>query len=127
MIVYGHRSIYCSCDADCDADAKAVRDGPTGLEALFMKHGVDVWINGHEHNYERNYPTFNFTLVTRAMSGAPGGTGAAPEVIVNPAAPVYIVEGVRSGGRRGGSARVCVFVRVLSLSVGGVVGACTAR
>ena len=48
VIVYGHRSIYCSCDSDCDADAQAVRDGAQGLEALFMHHGVDLWINGHE-------------------------------------------------------------------------------
>ena len=46
VIVYGHRSIYCSCDSDCDADATAVRDGANGMEELFMKHGVDIWING---------------------------------------------------------------------------------
>jgi acid phosphatase type 7 len=48
LIVYGHRSIYCSCDSDCDADATTVREGAQGLEALFMRFGVDLWINGHE-------------------------------------------------------------------------------
>lgn len=48
IFVYGHRSIYCSCDSDCDADATTVRDGANGLEALFVRYGVDVWVNGHE-------------------------------------------------------------------------------
>jgi hypothetical protein len=96
VVVYGHRSIYCSCDSDCDAAATAVRDGVAGeygMEALLNKHGVDLWINGHEHDYERNYPTLNSTLATPPSSGKPGGNASAPEVIVDPAAPVYIVTG----------------------------------
>ncbi len=46
VIVYGHRSIYCSCDSDCDDAATDVRDGPYGLEAIFNKYKVDIWING---------------------------------------------------------------------------------
>ena len=54
VVVYGHRSIYCSCDGDCDAAATAVRLGPKGdgvygMETLFAKHKVDLFINGHEH------------------------------------------------------------------------------
>jgi hypothetical protein len=54
VVVYGHRSIYCSCDSDCDGDAEVLRLGPKGdgvfgLEALLNKHKVDLWINGHEH------------------------------------------------------------------------------
>jgi hypothetical protein len=64
VVVYGHRSVYCSCDTDCDAAATAVRLGPKGdgvfgLEALFKKHSVDMWINGHEHDYvsvDANHP-----------------------------------------------------------------------
>ena len=60
VIVYGHRSIYCSCDTDCDGAATTVRLGPKGdgvygMETLFAKHKVDLFINGHEHDYERNY------------------------------------------------------------------------
>ena len=47
VIVYGHRSIYCSCDGDCDSAATTVRDGPQGMEELFKKHSVDLFINGH--------------------------------------------------------------------------------
>ena len=62
VIAHGHQSMYCSCDGDCDGAATNVRDGPYGngtfgLEELFFKHGVDLFINGHEHDYERNWPT----------------------------------------------------------------------
>jgi hypothetical protein len=46
-----------------------------------------------EHDYERNYPTFNFTRATDPSSGAPGGNAMNPEVITNPTAPIYIIEG----------------------------------
>ena len=47
VIVYGHRSIYCSCDGDCDGAATAVRMGPRGngqlgMEAMFKRHAVDL-------------------------------------------------------------------------------------
>lgn len=63
VIVHGHQSMYCSCDGDCDAAASHVRDGPYGngtygLEELFFEQGVDMFINGHEHDYERNWPTY---------------------------------------------------------------------
>jgi hypothetical protein len=28
------------------------------LEPLFFKYGLDFWINGHEHSYERTYPMY---------------------------------------------------------------------
>jgi len=93
LIVSGHRSIYCSCDTDCDGAATTVREGAQGMEALFMRYGVDVWVNGHEHDYERNGPTFQHALVTPSSSGAPGGNASNPQVYVDPQAPVYIVEG----------------------------------
>ena len=54
VVVHGHRSIYCSCDGDCDSSATTLRDGPygngtLGYEDLFFTHGVDLFINGHEH------------------------------------------------------------------------------
>jgi len=127
VVVSGHRSIYCSCDGDCDSAATTVREGQYGMEELFMKYGVDLWracraargrgappvrrahpqpparrpprrppvraVNGHEHDYERNYPTYKHAVATAPSGGAPGGNAARPELIVNPAAPVYIVTG----------------------------------
>ena len=93
LVVFGHRSIYCSCDSDCDSAATAVREGAYGMEALFMKYGVDIWVNGHEHDYERNSPTYKHALVTPSSSGAPGGTAANPQVYTDAKAPVYIISG----------------------------------
>jgi len=100
VIVHGHRSIYCSCDSDCDAAATLVRNGQLingtymyGMEYLLNKYNVDLFLNGHEHNYERNYAVFNSTLVTKGSSGAPGGNASNPEVLVNPKAPIYIISG----------------------------------
>jgi hypothetical protein len=42
---------------------------------------------------ERNYPTLKSTRATDPSSGAPGGNASNPEVLVNPSAPVYIIEG----------------------------------
>ena len=100
LIVFAHRSVYCSCDDDCDFAATAVREGVMvngtrmwGLEPILNRYGVDLFLNAHEHNFERNYAVFNSTLVTGASAGVPGGNASAPEVIVDAAAPIYIVEG----------------------------------
>ena len=53
IVVHGHRSIYCSCDGDCDGSATTVREGSAtcgGLEDLFFDMGVDFFMNGHEHD-----------------------------------------------------------------------------
>ena len=76
--MHGHRSIYCSCDGDCDGAATTVREGTHGLEAVFMEYGVDFFLNGHEHNYERNWPTYK---------------GLSDQSNVNPKAPIYIITG----------------------------------
>jgi hypothetical protein len=102
VIVMGHRSLYCSCDDDCTFGATWIREGVAGangsrsfgMEQLLVKHGVDLWLNGHEHNYERNYPTSNSSLANFTRGGgAPGGDAARPEVVVNPSATTYIVSG----------------------------------
>lgn len=93
IVVAGHRSIYCSCDGDCDGAATTVREGSAGMEALLYRYGVDVWLNGHEHDYERNYPTYKHARATAPSGGAPGGNASNPELIVEPAATVYIVTG----------------------------------
>jgi hypothetical protein len=49
VIVHGHRSLYCSCDHDCDLGAVVLRDGIGGLyglEKLFFEQGVDLFVNG---------------------------------------------------------------------------------
>jgi len=83
IIVNGHRSMYCSCDGDCDAEAEQQRLGPWsngtyGFEKLLFEQGVDLFVNGHEHNYERMWPTYQ-NKTTQSN--------------VEPKAPIYIVTG----------------------------------
>jgi hypothetical protein len=78
IAVHGHRSIYCSCDGDCDSSSWILRQGEWGLEDLLFKQGVDLFLNGHEHNYERNWPTYH---------------NATDQSNVEPKAPIYIVTG----------------------------------
>ena len=61
VVVHGHRPCYCSCDDDCGDDAARTRegvDGKFGLEELLHKHNVDLYIAGHEHNYERMFDVY---------------------------------------------------------------------
>ena len=94
IVVTAHRSIYCSCDGDCDGQALTLRAGikfpngsfKYGLESLFYKYGVDLFLNGHEHNYERMYDvapneTFDWTA------------GVTTKSTFNPPATTYIVTG----------------------------------
>ena len=79
VMVVGHRPLYCSSIATilrCVKEAVAYR---RNIEDLLRREGVDVYMCGHNHQYERTYPmykgepvSFNFT---------------------NPTAPVYIVNG----------------------------------
>jgi len=86
IVVFGHRSMYCSCDGDCDGAATTVKKD---IEKLFYDNGVDLFINGHEHNYERLYAVHDEKYVS--------GNG---NLVKNPAAPVYIVTG-DAGNREG--------------------------
>ena len=94
IIVNGHRSIYCSCDGDCDSDATALRAGVKqsdgsyryGVESLLYQYGVDLWINGHEHNYERMYDVEPHEIYTYL-------SGVTTKTTTNPPGPIYIVTG----------------------------------
>eukprot|EP01052_Picozoa_sp_SAG31_P023348 SAG31_NODE_1919_length_6920_cov_5.391731_2_plen_395_part_00 len=116
IVVYGHRPLYsASCPrGDCSPSAGGpLVDGGCafccvdpgkcaagccpgnstkvpGLEQLFFKHGVDLYVGGHIHDYERMYDihlgrserrTTNMSATTYITTGAGGsdeGTGGAP-------------------------------------------------
>lgn len=56
VVAMGHRPFYCSTSDAYDCE----ENGPTklapALEGLFVKHGVDIGLYGHLHNYERAWP-----------------------------------------------------------------------
>jgi len=109
IIVYGHRPFYCSDlsthkhgsprhitnKQDCIINANKLRNGVEvlgtrkwGLEQLFNEMGVDMYICGHEHSYERLWPVYDGIVHN--------GTLASP--YTNPTAPVHIITG--SAGNR---------------------------
>ena len=94
VVVTAHRSIYCSCDGDCDGQALTLRAGIQfpdgshryGLESLFYKYGVDLYLNGHEHNYERMFDVAPHETYDWTAGVTTGST-------FNPPATTYIVTG----------------------------------
>ncbi|KAL5008590.1 hypothetical protein ScPMuIL_014171 [Solemya velum] len=90
IITTAHRPMYCS-DSDepklCTNILNFVRVGskayPKSLETLFYKHGVDLQIYAHEHNYERIWPMYDFKVCN----------GSREYPYTNPKAPVHIITG----------------------------------
>ena len=60
---------------DKPSQASATAD----LEPLLLKHKIDLYFAGHNHNYESTWPLINGTLVTKNLTDTP--------------APVHIVSG----------------------------------
>mmetsp|Transcript_118041 Transcript_118041/g.329012 ORF Transcript_118041/g.329012 Transcript_118041/m.329012 type:complete len:568 (+) Transcript_118041:52-1755(+) len=96
VIAHGHRPLYCSCDGDCDGAATTNRMGlkqsdgsfKYGLEHLFYEHGVDLYIAGHEHDYERMFdvaPHYNAVM--------PWLSGITTRSTADPPATTYMVTG----------------------------------
>ena len=53
-------------------------DGKYGMEELLFKYGVDFFINGHEHDYERSWPVYK---------------GQSDQSNVDPKGTIYVVTG----------------------------------
>lgn len=79
VIVVGHRPLYCSSifeTSRCEVEAPAYR---SQLEDVLNQYGVDVYINGHNHQYERTFPVYHEKAIQHNY--------------LDPKAPVYIVNG----------------------------------
>ena len=63
-VVVGHHPIYSSGLYGNDPGLQA------RLGALMQKHGVQLYINGHEHNYERSVPIDGITYLVVGGGGA---------------------------------------------------------
>ncbi|XP_054710387.1 acid phosphatase type 7-like [Uloborus diversus] len=97
VITLGHRPMYCSNTAlrYCRLESNPVRVGllrQYGLEDLLYEHGVDVAFWGHNHCYERLYPTFDGQVFN----------GSFHNPYRNPKAPVHITSGA-AGNQEGTS------------------------
>jgi len=89
LIVYGHRPMYCSNvdGTDCTYDAEVLRHGYNGttdygLEEVIKKAGVDLYISGHEHSYERTFPVYQGLIDVQANN-----------TYTNPKYPAHIITG----------------------------------
>jgi hypothetical protein len=89
VIVMGHKPLYCAPNEAskmirkvCGRQAPEIR---REFEGLFMEHKVDLYLAGHVHLYERMLPVYNWTVV---------GDFNDTRVLVQPQAPVYIINGV---------------------------------
>ena len=79
IVVVGHRPLYCSdlvLLKRCNDEAPVFR---SYLEWILNIYKVDVYISGHNHQYERSYPVYN--------------KEATQQDYIDPKAPVYIVDG----------------------------------
>jgi len=99
IIGLGHRSLYCSSEADCyngiNNDTGDTDTSLLELEEILHRQGVDIAFWGHYHYYNRFYPVFNQTMsnssnpyinpftTVHIMSGSAGMDGT-PENFVEP-------------------------------------------
>jgi hypothetical protein len=74
-------------DASHDEDAQL----RTELEPLFVEHGVNLVIWGHDHFYERTWPVINSTVQDRGVDG--NGVDFS-----EPGAPIHIIAGTAGRG-----------------------------
>jgi 3',5'-cyclic AMP phosphodiesterase CpdA len=63
-IVYGHHNIYSAGVYKVDAVMKA------DVAPILKKHKVRLWINGHDHNYQRSKPIDGTTFLVCGGGGA---------------------------------------------------------
>jgi predicted MPP superfamily phosphohydrolase len=82
MIVFGHRPMYC-CSKDmaaaCGSESDTLRKY---LESWFKQYKVDLYINGHVHDYQRTSPVYQ----GQVTSGFDKYSGT----YVNPTSPIYV-------------------------------------
>lgn len=79
IIVVGHRPMYCTSDVkNCGKKADFLR---ARLEDLLYENGVDIYICGHQHNYERAFDVYrgetqkrttDMRATTHILTGASG-------------------------------------------------------
>jgi len=100
VIVVAHRPMYCSSVIfslpgpffhRCITEAPRLRKP---FEDVLKETGVDLFLSGHNHQFERSHPMYKGEAVTR------GEKQGNKTVYRNPGAPIYIVNGA-AGNREG--------------------------
>jgi len=87
IIFYTHRPLYCSDNTTGDCENNAHKFAQ--LEDILNQYHVDLFLSGHVHSYERMLPIYRGEVAQfERVSG-----DDSYRYIVNPTAPVYIVQG----------------------------------
>ena len=92
VIVCTHHPMYCtskiytynSLDPRCTEDARYFQES---MEELFLGR-VDLYLSGHNHQYESSHPLYSGELVDRGRLSIDGS-----RLYMEPKAPIYIVNG----------------------------------
>ena len=77
--------MYCSSKAKDNACGPEANTIKSYLEPLFHEFKVDLYVNGHVHNYQRTSPVYQGIPVTLG--------DAYSSTYINPSAPVYVTTG----------------------------------
>ncbi|CAG9310824.1 unnamed protein product [Blepharisma stoltei] len=84
LVVYGHRPFYCLSTQkkkSCGSESRLLQ---STLESLFYTYNVDLYVNGHVHNYERTTPVYQEKVM---------GSGGSGNVYIDPLATIYVTTG----------------------------------
>lgn len=92
IVMLTHRNMYCSVDwlrpfkknGDCGKDAIAIRKN---IEEIVYENKVDLFLQAHVHQYERNTPIYKNQSVSVSEQDFE------KKVYVDPQAPIYITNG----------------------------------
>ncbi|CAD8099976.1 unnamed protein product [Paramecium primaurelia] len=82
IVVFTHYPIYCNFmdDDQCVNNFKYLAE----FEKLFKEFHVDLYVSGHQHNYQRNYPYYQNNSASFEMDG---------NIYYNYESPITIIEG----------------------------------
>ena len=92
VIVFTHRPIYCSVNSMADKPSGRCYNfyGQYAIwDELFHKYGVDLYLSGHVHSYERMGPIYKNQSQHYDVSNDANGV----QIISGVSSPIYIVEG----------------------------------
>lgn len=83
LVVLGHRPLYCNMNwPTCYGEAEIIRNQ---IEDLLYKNNVNLYIDGHVHNYQRTTAVYNGTSIKPASD--------VEHAYIDPKAPIYITTG----------------------------------
>ena len=84
IVAFAHKPLYCSTNDFNDCGRNNVEYIRPNIEPLFERYGVDLYLTGHVHNYERTWPVLNDTAVSTDPATA----------YVHAKAPTHVVVGM---------------------------------